>query len=97
MNAGKNMLATEPFNDMKFANAERILVHVRHPHGDQEIPLSEWMKAGPGERPLVRPSSARDASTGANLPMSVIPLPYRNNALSRFLIRLGFLRNPWSK
>jgi hypothetical protein len=72
-----------------------ILVSIAHPHGELELPLAEWMRVGPGPRELVRPIAARSAATGQPLPLSVVPLAYRNDRLSRTLIRLGLLKNPW--
>ena len=80
---------------MANVDPDRILVVVRHPHGDVETTLREWMKTGPGSRDLVAPVGALDAATGESLGLSVIPLRYRNNRLSRSLIRLGLLENPW--
>lgn len=72
-----------------------ISVILAHPWGDIEVPLEEWILSGPGERDLVRPFAAKSQITGESLPMSVIPLRYRNNLWSRFLIKLGFLSDPW--
>ena len=72
-----------------------ILVTVAHPFGDVEVPLDTWIARGPGPRPLVRPVSARSKGSGERLPLSVIPLQYRNNGLSRTLIAMGLLRDPW--
>jgi hypothetical protein len=74
---------------------EEIIVTVAHPHGDVEVSLGEWIRTGPGERPLVRPVAARTKS-GRRLSMSHIPLKYRNTRASRALIRAGFLEDPWS-
>jgi hypothetical protein len=72
-----------------------ILVTLAHPHGDVEVPLAEWMRAGPGGRPLLQPVAARRASTGRPLPLRVIPLRYRNTGLARLLIRARLLPDPW--
>lgn len=82
---------------MAGGDPDEILVTIRHPHGDVETTLSEWMKTGPGPRPLVAPVAARDAGSGEALSLTVIPLRYRNNRLSRTLIQLGLLGNPWSR
>jgi hypothetical protein len=81
-------------HDMK---GDEIVVTVDHPHGRVEMPLSEWMKTGPGERLYVRPVAARNCRTGHEVPISAIPLPFRNTALSRSLISLGLLSNPWKR
>ncbi len=58
--------------------------------------LREWMESGPGPRPGIQPVAARHAVTGQRLSLWVaVPLRYRNTGLSRLLIRLGLLRNPW--
>jgi hypothetical protein len=72
-----------------------ILVVIEHPYATAEVPLDDWMETGPGYRPLLRPVGARDRRTGKPLPLSVIPLRYRNNFLSRLLIALGLMKNPW--
>lgn len=72
-----------------------IDVILAHPHGEVKIPLEEWLLTGPGERDGVRPIAAKSQITGESLPMSVIPLRYRNNQWSRLLIKLGFLSDPW--
>jgi hypothetical protein len=71
------------------------LVVIGHPYGDVEVPLAVWIATGPGPRPGVRPIRARSRSTGQPLPLSVIPLRYRNNWLSRLAIRHGLLDDPW--
>jgi hypothetical protein len=72
-----------------------IMVTVDHPFGSIEVPLVEWIAIGPGPRRLVRPVAARSRSTDAALPPSVIPLRYRNSALSRSLIAIGVIKDPW--
>lgn len=72
-----------------------MIVRVSHPYGEHEMTLREWMATGPGKRPWVSPYAARDASTGMDLPLSVIPIKFRNNLLSRVLIKLGFFDDPW--
>jgi hypothetical protein len=74
-----------------------ILVTVTHPHGTLEVPLTEWMRTGPGGRPMMGPVAARRASTGQRLSLRVIPLAYRNTGLARLLIRAGLLRSPWDR
>jgi len=75
--------------------ATNILVTLRHPHGDLEIPLKDWMEQGPGDRPMLRPVAARFEGSNAALPLSVVPLAYRNNAVSRLMIRAGLIKYPW--
>jgi hypothetical protein len=72
-----------------------IFVVIRHPHGDAEISLNDWMRIGPGERKYIAPIEAKCGDDGRKLPISVIPLSYRNNWFSRWLIHLGILQNPW--
>ncbi|GAA5527864.1 hypothetical protein [Herpetosiphon gulosus] len=74
---------------------DHIMVTINHPFGTIETPLSEWIAIGPGTRPLLAPSAAYDTETGAALPLSVIPFRYRNTLLSRLLVRLKLLPNPW--
>lgn len=74
-----------------------IQVVVGHPHSNLEVPLRTWMNLGPGPRPLVRPLAAIDAVSRRSLPLRVVPLRYRNSWLSRTLIRVGLLNDPWAK
>jgi hypothetical protein len=74
-----------------------VIVTVRHPHGDVDVPLESWIESGPGERPLVAPVAARHGRTGARLPLSVVALRYRNIRLSRLLIALRLIPDPWSQ
>jgi hypothetical protein len=73
-----------------------ILVTLNYPQGKIEIPLEEWAARGPGEQPLLRPIAVRNAQTGARLPMSIVPFSLRNTSLSRALIKLGVLADPWN-
>ena len=75
---------------------EDILVVIGHPFGDVEVSLADWVARGPGPRPLLRPVRARSRRTGQPLPLSVIPLRYRNDAESRRAIKDGLLDDPWS-
>jgi hypothetical protein len=74
-----------------------IIVTISHPFGDVQVTLAEWIRRGPGPRPLVRPVAARSALTGEGLPLTVIPLQYRNDDESRALIERGELEDPWAK
>src|SRR5262245_45825033 len=81
---------------MAHIEAKDVLVLVMHPHGDLWVPLADWMRIGPGPRPLLRPAAAKHAATGELLPLAVVPLQYRNNYLSRALIHVGVMTNPWA-
>jgi hypothetical protein len=72
-----------------------IIVVVGHPFGDVEVPLAEWVATGPGPRPYVRPLRAWSRSTGQPVPLSAIPLRYRNDQQSRQAIHDGLLEDPW--
>jgi len=73
-----------------------ILVSLSHPHGDIEVPLSEWITHGPGARKYLKPTSVKRASTNEKLPITVIPIQYRNTFLSRMLIYMRFIPKPWT-
>lgn len=76
---------------------EDVYVKVEHPHGDIWVPISMWMERGPGPRPYVRPTEARDERTGHPLVLrEVLPLAYRNDEESRALIAGGTLADPWA-
>jgi hypothetical protein len=72
-----------------------VLVTIGHPFGDLEVPFTQWMAKGPGPRHGIRPQSARSRSTGDALPLTVIPLAYRNDRVSRALIAAGRIEPPW--
>lgn len=72
-----------------------IEVVLAHPHGMIRVPLDEWIARGPGARPLLQPCAAYNAQTGAQLSLSAVPLRYRNTVVSRLLIRLKLIQNPW--
>jgi hypothetical protein len=72
-----------------------IVVTIEHPHSELVIPLTDWISVGPALRPFLKPIAASRLSTGERLPLSAIPLRYRNNLTSRLLIRLGILQSPW--
>ncbi|WP_144127598.1 HEAT repeat domain-containing protein [Catellatospora sichuanensis] len=72
-----------------------VLVVVGSSWGDYQVALVEWMARGPGPRHGCRPESARSRSTGEALPLTVIPLAYRNDRESRALIAVGRIESPW--
>jgi hypothetical protein len=80
------VLTSDEFDD--------ILVTVAHPWADIEVTLSTWIERGPGPRPFVTITSARRRN-GDPVPLSSIPLQYRNTAESRRLQRAGLLPSPW--
>lgn len=80
---------------MTVYDPEDVIVTIDHPFGRIEPTLAEWMRKGPGPRKLLRPTAARSRSTGEPLPLSVIPLAYRNDAVSRMLIAAGIIKSPW--
>ncbi|WP_433244883.1 hypothetical protein [Actinomadura nitritigenes] len=75
---------------------EDVLVLIQHPFGDIWPTLAEWMQDGPGPRKGLRPVAARSRLTGEDLPLMVIPLPYRNDEESRAAIERGELADPWA-
>ena len=83
---------------MKRQNVDLRQVEVRlsHPWNEDYVPLGLWIEEGPGARPLMGPIAARHSETYESLPLSVVPLRYRNTRWSRLLIRLGVLEEPWS-
>jgi hypothetical protein len=75
---------------------DEVVLVLAHPFGDVETTLAEWMRTGPGPRPLVRPVAARSRRTGEPLPLTVVPLPYRNDKEARARIAAGDIEWPWS-
>jgi hypothetical protein len=78
-------------------NDKEVIVVLEHPYGTIETTLEQWKEQGPGDRPFVRPIAAKERESQKPLPLSVIPLQYRNNGLSRMLIRSGLLTDPWRR
>jgi hypothetical protein len=72
-----------------------IIVTVAHPFGDVTPSLTDWIRVGPGPRPLVHIVAAHRKSTGEPVDLSEIPLEYHNSPESRRLQRLGQLPTPW--
>ena len=80
---------------MTDVDIEDVLVTIDHPFGQLEVPLTEWMRRGPGPRPLLQVIRAHSRSTSEELPLEVVPLRYRNSQESRRLIAEGLLTSPW--
>ena len=78
------------------ASIAKIEVLITNPWVSDFVPLETWIELGPGPRELVAPMRARERDTGREIPLSEIPLRYRNNQLSRFLIEEGILEDPWA-
>ncbi|TPQ18064.1 hypothetical protein [Streptomyces sporangiiformans] len=76
--------------------AEDVLVLIQHPFGDLWPTLATWMDRGPGPRRGLRPVAARSRLTGEMLPLTVIPLRYRNDDESRAAIQRGEFTDPWA-
>lgn len=74
-----------------------VVVTLSHPHGEIETTLDEWMKTGPGPRPLICPVKAGQALTGEPMSLGVVPFRYRNNTWTRLLIRLHMMNDPWKR
>lgn len=75
----------------------QIVLTIAHPHGDVELTLEEWMFRGPGLTRYVQPVHARDEVTGRKLSLKVIPFRFRNTNLSRLLISLRLVKDPWRR
>ncbi len=72
-----------------------IMLEVRQLRERVETPIEEWLRRGPGGS-AARPVAARLAPSGRLLPLGcVVPLRYRNSRLSRLLIALHLLPDPW--
>ena len=72
-----------------------IMVVIDHPFGAVDVSLADWIVRGPGGRSLLRPVRAWSRSTRQGVPLSSIPLRYRNDEESRQAIRDGLIDNPW--
>ena len=88
-------LDEEPTLVMNHENEETIWLVLDHPHGEVEVSMSEWMSVGPGERSCVRPTEAYQGRDRRRVSLTVLPLRFRNSRLSKMLISLGVLEDPW--
>lgn len=82
---------------MSTVDSADVEVRVDHPYGEMWIPLATWIEHGPGDRPHLRPVAAREAGSGAALPISVVPFRFRNTVLTRLLVRLRVMPEPWPR
>lgn len=73
-----------------------IRVVIDHPFGTLEMSLADWIGQGPGPRPLLRPVRCH-APDGSPLPLTAIPLPYRNDPESWQAILSGHCEEPWNR
>jgi hypothetical protein len=75
-----------------------IMVVVRHGAQREALPVEEWLRRGPDLDPSAEPVAAWLAPSGYPLPLScVVPLRYRNSRLSRMLIALRLVADPWRR
>ena len=82
---------------MSSVEFSELEVRLSHPWLSDFVPLELWMELGPGLRDRVGPLEVRHSRTRESLPISVIPLRFRNSMLSRLLIRWGLLEDPWNQ
>jgi len=76
---------------------EDILLLVAHPFGPLKLSLATWIKHGPGPRTLLEPIQAWDRRTGDELPLDVVPRPFRNDWESIRMIVDGEVADPWNR
>lgn len=74
-----------------------ILVELRDRQGSRsEMPIEGWLHSGPPPRSTLRPVAVRLESSGGRLPLPcIVPLRYRNTPVSRLLIALRLVADPW--
>jgi hypothetical protein len=84
-----------PDDDTPEIDGDDFILTIDHPMGRLETTLVLWIERGPGPRDLVRPIAVRSRATGEELPLTVIPLRYRNDEESRRLIAEGEIESPW--
>ena len=63
--------------------------------GGYEVSLADWIKYGPDEPYMHNRPAWIVSKDGRKFSTRIIPLRFRNNWLSRPLIRWGFLPEPW--
>jgi hypothetical protein len=74
-----------------------LMVIIEHPMGELTVSFRDWEREGPGPRSRLRPTRAFLASSGAEVPLSVIPLRFQNGRGTRLLRCLHLVKNPWAK
>ena len=82
-------------NDIPDIDTDDLILTIEHPMGRIETTFTQWIERGPGPRELVKPVAVRSRTTGQNLPLTVIPMRYRNDDESRRLIAEGEIDSPW--
>jgi hypothetical protein len=74
------------------------MVVVRHGARREALPVEEWLQRGPYLDRTAQPVAAWLAPSGYPLPLGcVVPLRYRNSRLSRLLIALRLMPDPWRR
>jgi hypothetical protein len=77
-------------------NYDDVIVTVLRPAGVVDVSLPEWIRIGPGPRPLVGICRARWRS-GEPVPLEEIPLELHDSPLSRERQRRGELPIVWGQ
>lgn len=75
-------------------NLDTVKVVIDYKFTTFRIPVKQWLDEGPQGNPAIVPHRL-ECDDGRHLPISQLPLPYRNTRLSRWLIKFGILTNPW--
>jgi hypothetical protein len=79
---------------MSFEIPQNVDVIIGHPFGDVRISHEEWIETGPGPRIGVAPIKVVARGTNEELPIGIIPLPYRNDRESVEAIIRGEVADP---
>ncbi len=66
-------------------------------NGTVKIPYPDWVRFGPGQKFLYSPSILYCDDFEVPKEIGSIPVGYRNNELSFFLIAVGLMKYPWDK
>ena len=74
---------------------EKLLVAIDHPHGLMLIDLSDWIRLGPGDRPLIRPLYLQVKDTGQRISIRRLPWRLRNTFIFRVAVKLRIAKTPW--
>lgn len=77
--------------------ADEIMVVITGNWGDIPMTLEKWIQSGPGQRYLRSPFRIWNLRTGEELPLSTIPLAYRNDYESLRKIIDGEISDPWNR
>ncbi len=76
----------------QYSNCENVIVF----YGTVRLRYDEWIRFGPVNKFLWSPTILYCNDTDTLIELGLVPLAYRNNELSFFLMATGFIDYPWN-